>query len=108
MPHYLLDSPLVCIHTYNLNHSKSTTIAKRGKVSKTKAKVDAGKGNSGTIISALRSHPRLIGPGGGVGGRGLGTGIGPDTETGPGSGSGKSGGPTTLAAAKAKAEEKRR
>ncbi|CBN74776.1 Heat shock protein 40 like protein/ DnaJ domain containing protein [Ectocarpus siliculosus] len=92
---------------------------RKGPASKAKAtKVDAGKGNSGVISSALRNHGHgalagiavsggVGGPGGaGWGGAGVVPGSGKDG--GGGGGVGVGGGPATVAAAAAKAEEKRR
>lgn len=103
--------------------SKATTNARRkGPASKAKTKVDAGKGNSGVITSALRNHghgslaatggvsggvgggPGLGWGGGGVPGSGVGVGVGKDGGMAGGGG----GNPTSVAAAAAKAEEKRR
>ena len=86
--------------TRHHDSSKAAATAKRSKAAKTKAKVDAGKGNSGTITSALRGNMPVNGGGGGVGIAGW--------APGTAGGSGRDGGATTLAAAAAKAEEKRR
>ncbi|CAM9580793.1 unnamed protein product [Ectocarpus fasciculatus] len=95
---------------------------RKGPASKaTKAtKVDAGKGNSGVISSALRNHGHgalagiavsggVGGPGGaGWGGAGVVPGAGKDGGGGAAGVGVGGGGPATVAAAAAKAEEKRR
>lgn len=86
----------------NCASSKAAANARRKGPSKAKTKVDAGKGNSGTVSSALRSHGPLVG--GGIAGWGVGAGGGGGKD-GAGGGGGSA---TSLAAAAAKAEEKRR
>lgn len=103
----------------NTSSKAAANARRKGASSKAKTKVDAGKGNSGTISSALRNHaggPLLgRGPGGWGIGTGIGSGIGSGKEVaGGGVGAGGvgvsigGGAANSVAAAAAKAEEKRR
>lgn len=107
--------PLAPPHHPIPESSKAPAVRRKGAPSKTKAKVDAGKGNSGVISSAHR-NPHGHGHGlagiavsGGVGGPGVGWGVGGGAGKDGGGAAGGGGGATSLAAAAAaKAEEKRR